>query len=127
VSSINVEGVTEYEVVDKPPPYWVIPPGKKIMLQFNQSIQPVGFSANKFRRTYGSLVRGEAFVNMRDEWGAIATDKRQRLWEALMLCNFCNTLFIYFFFCFFFFFFLLFNLISQILNCAGRVLHPAYC
>jgi hypothetical protein len=126
VSSINVEGVIEYEVVDKPPPYWVIPPGKKIMLQFNQSIQPVGFSANKIRRIYGSLVRGEAFVNMQDEWGAIATDKRQRLWEALMVYHICHTMYIYIFF-WVFFFFLLFNLISQILNCAGRVLHPAYC
>jgi hypothetical protein len=95
MSGTNVEGVTEYEVVDKPSLYWEIPPGKKIVLQFNQSIQPEGFNANKFRRTCGSLVRAGQFVNMRDDWGSVVAEKRQRLWEALMVCYICHTLYIY--------------------------------
>jgi hypothetical protein len=98
VSGTNTEGVTEYEVVDKPSPYWEIPRDKKIVLQFNQSIQPVGFSANKFRWTCGSLVRAGQFINMRDGWGSVVAERRQRLWEALMVCYICHTLY---FFCLF--------------------------
>jgi pyruvate-formate lyase len=95
VSSINAEGVTKYEVVDKLSPYWEIPLGKKIVLQSNQSIQPVRFSTNKFRRTCGNLVRVGQFVNMQDEWGSVVAEKRQRLWEALMVCYICHTFCIY--------------------------------
>jgi hypothetical protein len=91
VLGTNAEGVTEYEVIDRPSPYWEIPAGKKIVLQFNQSFQPVGFSANKFRRTCGSLVRAGQFVNMRDYWGSVVAERRQRLWEALMVCYICYT------------------------------------
>jgi len=54
------------------------------------------------------------------EWN-VEPARRQRLWEALMVCHICNALLIYIFF-FFFFFYLL--LIYQILNCAHGVLHP---
>jgi hypothetical protein len=104
VLGANSDGVTEYEVVMKPPLYWEIPPGKKIVLRFNNSFQPLGLSADNFIRNCGKLVRNRNFVNMRDEWENVELARRQRLWEALMICHIRNTLLIYtfLFVCFFF-------------------------
>jgi hypothetical protein len=101
----NSNGDTQYEVVTKPPSYWEIPPGKKIVLQLNNLYQPLGLSVGKFRRNCGKLIRNGAFVNMHDKWGSVDLVKRQCLWEALMVCHIHNTLLIFFFFFFFWFFF----------------------
>jgi hypothetical protein len=76
VSGTRDDGHIDLEVIDKLGPYWEVPKGKKIVLEFNGSIQPVGLSANKFKRTCGKLVRSDSFVNMSDEWGSVAADKR---------------------------------------------------
>jgi hypothetical protein len=122
----NSNGDNQYEIVTDPPSYWEIPPGKKIALQFNNSYQPLGLSTEKFRRSYDKLIRTGSLVHMRDEWGNVDPIKRQRLWEALMVCCIRNTLLIYiylfvcfllFCFCFLYFFliFIEFNMSNFIL------------
>jgi hypothetical protein len=98
------------------------------MMDYNNAFQLLGLNANKFRRHSGKLIRGGAFVNMRDEWGNEDAARRQALWEALMVClkYIRNTLLIYIFlFGFFFFFYFFFFIIYKILNCADGVLHPS--
>jgi hypothetical protein len=88
-------GDNQYGIVTDPPSYWEIPPGKEIVLQFNNSYQSLGLGAEKSRRSCGKLIRTGSFVHMRDEWGNVDPNMRQRLWEALMVCCIHNTLLIY--------------------------------
>ncbi|XP_059440780.1 uncharacterized protein LOC132173327 [Corylus avellana] len=45
-----------------------VPPGKRIILEYNASCQPVGFSAVRFRRMTGDIVRSGNFVRIPDDW-----------------------------------------------------------
>jgi hypothetical protein len=64
----------------------VLTVGKKIVLEYNAAIQPVGRSANRFRWHTGKIVRSGNYLHMRDEW--LKVDKRIKLdiWVALMVC-----------------------------------------
>jgi hypothetical protein len=105
VLGTNSDGDNQYEIVTDPALYWEIPPGKKIVLQFNNSYQPLGLGAGKFRRNCNKLIRTRPFVHMQDEWGNVDPIRRQCLWEALMVCRISNTLLIYIYLFVFFSFF----------------------
>ncbi|XP_059442057.1 uncharacterized protein LOC132174413 [Corylus avellana] len=45
-----------------------VPPGKRIILEYNASFQPVGFSAVRFRRMTGDIIRSGNFVRIPDDW-----------------------------------------------------------
>jgi hypothetical protein len=68
VSGYNPDGSIYYEVIRDPERNWVLPKGKKIVLQYNYATQPVGRACNRFRRAEGMLIRSGSFIHMRDEW-----------------------------------------------------------
>jgi len=65
---------------------WVLPRGKKIMLQYNAATQPVGRACNRFRRATGMLVRSESNIYMQDEWAKVDKQIKKAMWDALMVC-----------------------------------------
>jgi len=75
-----------FQVISDPRNNWMLPVRKKIVLEYNVAIQPVGCSTNRFRRHIGKIVRSENYVHMRDQW--LKVDKRIKLdmWAALMVC-----------------------------------------
>jgi hypothetical protein len=56
----NPDGSIYYEVIRDPKRNWVLPRGKKIVLQYNAATQPVGRACNRFRWATGM----EAMWNM---------------------------------------------------------------
>jgi len=46
----NPDGSIYYEVIRDPKRNWVLPRGKKIVLQYNTATQPVGRASYRFRR-----------------------------------------------------------------------------
>lgn len=64
---------------------WVLPRGKKIVLQYNAAIQHVGRACNRFRRAEGMLIRTGSFIHMRDEWAKVDKQIKKAMWDALML------------------------------------------
>ncbi|XP_059453484.1 uncharacterized protein LOC132184020 [Corylus avellana] len=61
-----------------------VPPGKRIILEYNASCQPVGFSAVRFRRMTGDIVRSENFVRIPDDWTKVPDRTKEDIWDALM-------------------------------------------
>ncbi|XP_059430152.1 uncharacterized protein LOC132163797 [Corylus avellana] len=45
-----------------------VPPGKRIILEYNASFLPVGFSAVRFRRMTGDIIKSGNFVRIPDDW-----------------------------------------------------------
>jgi len=79
----NLNGSIYFEVITDPQRNWVLPKGKKIVLEYNAATQPVGHRANQFRRNTGKLVRSGHFVHMRDEWLKVDKEIKQDMWAAL--------------------------------------------
>jgi hypothetical protein len=63
----NPDGSIYYEVIRDPKRNWVLPRGKKVVLQYNAVLQPVGRACNRFRRAKGMLIRSGSYIHMRDE------------------------------------------------------------
>jgi hypothetical protein len=74
-----------YEVIRDPERNWVLPRGKKIVLQYNAAIQPVGRACNRFRQAEGMLIRSGSFIHMRDEWAKVDKQIKKAMWHALMV------------------------------------------
>jgi len=49
----------------------MLPRGKKVVLQYNAAIQPVGRACNRFRRADGKMLRSGSYIHMRDEWARV--------------------------------------------------------
>jgi hypothetical protein len=49
----NPDGTIYYEVIRVPERNSVLPRGKKVVLQYNAALQPVGRACNHFRRAEG--------------------------------------------------------------------------
>jgi hypothetical protein len=64
----------------------VLPRGKKIVLQYNAAIQPVGRACNRFRHATGMLIRSGSYIHMRDEWARVDKNIKNAMWDALMVC-----------------------------------------
>jgi hypothetical protein len=64
----------------------VLPRGKKIVLQYNVTLQPVRRACNHFRRAEGKLIRSGSYIHMRDEWAMVNKQIKQDMWDALMVC-----------------------------------------
>jgi hypothetical protein len=64
----------------------VLPRGKKVVLQYNAALQPVGRASNRFRRAEGMLIRSGSYIHMRDEWAKVDKQIKQAMWDALMVC-----------------------------------------
>jgi hypothetical protein len=62
-----LDGSIYYEVIRDPERNWVLPRGKKVVLQYNAVLQPVGRACNRFRRAEGMLIRSGSYIHMRDE------------------------------------------------------------
>jgi hypothetical protein len=75
-----------YEVIRDLERNWVLPRGKKIVLQYNAATQPVGRACNLFRRATGLLIRSESHICMRDEWARVDKVIKNAMWNALMVC-----------------------------------------
>jgi hypothetical protein len=65
---------------------WVLPRGKKVVLQYNAAIQPVGRACNRSRGAEGKLIRSGSYIHMRDEWERVNKQIKQAMWDALMVC-----------------------------------------
>jgi hypothetical protein len=64
----------------------VLARGKKVVLQYNAALQPVGRACNRFRRAEGMLIRSGSYIHMRDEWARVDKQIKQTMWDALMVC-----------------------------------------
>jgi len=73
-------------MVRDPERNWVLPGGKKIVLQYNAATQPIGRACNRFRRAIGMLVRSGSHIHMRDKWARVDKQIKKAMWEALMVC-----------------------------------------
>jgi hypothetical protein len=82
----NPDGTIYYEVIRDPERNWVLPRGKKVVLQYNAALQPVGRAYNRFRRAEGMLIRSGSYIHMRDEWAKVDKQIKQAMWDALMVC-----------------------------------------
>jgi hypothetical protein len=82
----NPDGTIYYEVIKDPERNWVLPRGKKVVLQYNAALQPVGRACNRFRRAEGKLIRNGSDIHMRDEWARVNKQIKQAMWDALMVC-----------------------------------------
>jgi hypothetical protein len=83
---------------------WEIPVGKRVVLNYNPGWQPIGFSANKFTRQIGKLIRSENYVHLRDDWAHVPARTKEDIWEALMVSGFLHTSSSFYFLIFFFLF-----------------------
>lgn len=63
----------------------MLPRGKKVVLQYNAAIQPVGRACNRFRRAEGKMIRSGSYIHMRDEWARVNRQIKQAMWNALMV------------------------------------------
>jgi hypothetical protein len=83
----NLDGTTQFEVVTvhNRDNLLGIPAGKKIVMEYNLASQPVGLSANKFRRETSKLIRSGNYVKMRDKWARVLKLMKDNIWEALMV------------------------------------------
>jgi len=95
-------------IITNPHKAWEIPAGKRVVMDYNPGCQPVGFSANKFRRQTGKLIRSRNYVHLRDDWAHLSARTKEDTWEALMVSGFLHTAKLFFLFFFIFFFFFLF-------------------
>jgi len=75
-----------YEVIRDPERNWVLPRGKKIVLQYNAATQSVGRACNHFRLATGMLIRSGSYIRMRDEWTKVDVQNKKAMWDALMVC-----------------------------------------
>jgi hypothetical protein len=82
----NPDGSIYYEVIRDPERNWVLPRGKKIVLQYNAATQSIGRACNRFRRATGMLIRSESHIHMRDEWAKVDKHIKKAMWDALMVC-----------------------------------------
>jgi hypothetical protein len=73
-------------VIRDPERNWVLPREKKVVLQYNAALQPVGRACNRFRRAESMLIRSGSYIHMRDEWAKIDKQIKQAMWDALMVC-----------------------------------------
>jgi hypothetical protein len=64
----------------------VLPRGKKVVLQYNAALQPIGRACNRFRRAKGRLIRSGSYILMRDEWTRVDKQIKHAMWDALMVC-----------------------------------------
>jgi hypothetical protein len=49
----------------------VLSRGKKIVLQYNAALQPVGRACNRFKQVEGKLIRSGSHIHMRDKWSKV--------------------------------------------------------
>jgi hypothetical protein len=64
----------------------VLPRGKKIVLQYNATTQPVGRACNRFRRTTSMIIRSGSYIYMRDECAKVDKQIKKAMWDVLMVC-----------------------------------------
>jgi hypothetical protein len=76
---------------------WEIPAGKRVVMDYKSGWQPVGFSANKFRRQTGKLIRSGNYVHLWDDWGHLPARTKEDIWEALMVSGLLRTVKLFFF------------------------------
>ena len=62
-----------------------IPEGKRIVVQFTGSAQPVGRSGCRWRRTTGKMVRSGSFVRISDDWRKVSQERKEIFFTALMV------------------------------------------
>jgi hypothetical protein len=93
---------------------WEIPAGKRVVMDYNPGWQPVGFSANKFRRQTGKLIRSGNYVHLRDDWAHVPARTKEDIWEALMVSRLLRTVKL----------FLKKIFIYLLPTCVGGLLHP---
>jgi hypothetical protein len=93
---------------------WEIPAGKRVVMDYNPGWQPVGFSANKFRRQTGKLIRSGNYVHLRDDWAHVPARTKEDIWEALMVSRLLRTVKLFFLKIF----------IYHLPTCVGGLLHP---
>jgi hypothetical protein len=77
--------------------------GKRVVLDYNPGWQPVGFSANKFTRQIGKLIRSGNYVHLRDDWAHVPARTKEDIWEVLMVSGLLHTSSSFFFNCFYFY------------------------
>ena len=63
-----------------------IPEGKKMVLEYTGSWQPVGKSGSKFRRATGKTIRSSSFVRISDSWSEVPQATKDDIWSSLMVC-----------------------------------------
>jgi hypothetical protein len=73
-----------------------IPAGKRVVMDYNPGWQPVGFSANKFRRQTGKLIRSGNYVHLRDDWAHVPALTKEDIWEAVMVSGLLRTVKLFF-------------------------------
>jgi hypothetical protein len=62
-----------------------IPNGKRVIMEFNGMLQPVGKSGGKWRQTTSKMVKNGSFVRVSDDWKKVPLEKNERFFEVLMV------------------------------------------
>ena len=62
-----------------------IPEGKRVIVQFTGSAQPIGKSGVRWRRTTRKMIMSGSFVRISDDWKKVSQDKKEILFTALMV------------------------------------------
>jgi hypothetical protein len=75
-----------YEVIRDLEKNWMLPRGKKIVLQYNVATQPVGRACNHFGCATGMLVKSGSHIHMRDKWAKVDKQIKKAMWDAQMVC-----------------------------------------
>jgi hypothetical protein len=87
VLDINQDGSTYFKVLTIKGSHktWDIPNGQRVVCEYNNASQPVGFSALKFRRMTGKIIRSGNYVRIRDDWAKVPQCTKEDIWDALMV------------------------------------------
>ena len=64
---------------------YLIIDGKRVIMKFIGSSQPVGKSWGKWRRMMGKMVRSGSFVGISDDWRKVPLEKKELFYDALMV------------------------------------------
>jgi hypothetical protein len=62
-----------------------IPDGKQVIMEFTGMWQPVGRSGCKWWWTTGKMVKNGLFVRISDDWKKVPLEKKELLFDALMV------------------------------------------
>jgi hypothetical protein len=84
----NKDGVRNVRKVGGPSQIWQIPNGERVVINFNNSFQPIGPGSEKFTRIARKLVWSGKFVDIRTKnLKKVPLQKKDEIWSALMVWN----------------------------------------
>ena len=59
--------------------------GKRVIVQFTGSAQPIGKSGVRWRLTTGKMIRSGSFIRISDDWKKVSEEQKEIFFTALMV------------------------------------------